>query len=567
MKLSRFRPALIAFLCGAGFLHADVVVLKDGKRLEGEITSESPASVHIRYKVTAKIWDNREVPRAEIAEVIKQKPEEVEIIELRKELPTRDLMTAEKYEKLIQDRLRPFVNRYAGTKEAKEVEEMITKLQDEKEKVVAGGVKLEGKWLSPEEAKAQSYNIKAYEIYAAMLEKAAAKNYVGALKEFEKLSPPPSNSYGPQTSQGGYTLSVYYPKAVKEILEVLNSYQGQIDQMIKDYPALQKMREEGLTKLVEPDLGRTRAAIAKEREQWKTTYDAESQSSRWAVPYKYDLPSLQAAASNITTEKARLSAIDTEKIAKINGVIRSIMAVMPQASKDPAALRSMADGIGEGEALLGGLDQQTAQYYNSVFQTYRQYYMAYHQQLSARVSQAAAPAGAGALGGSAAIGGTSAPGEDARVAAALAAANTVTQPQAAAPAQPGAMAPAQPGAVPPAQPGAVPQQPMPAGTVPAAAGYPAAQPQAQPQPGAAPAAGYPAAQPGAVPPPGYAAQPQAQAQAPYAQPVQQPMAAPAPAAAPEPEGMSTTTMLLIGVGVVVLVLVVALSMGKKKKAA
>lgn len=562
MKLSRFRPALIAFLCGAGFLHADVVVLKDGKRLEGTITAENPTSVHMRYKATAKIWDDKEIPRSDIAEIIKQKPEEVELIELRKELPTRDLMTAEKYESLIQDRVRPFVNRYPGTKEAKEAEDMIAALQAEKEKVVAGGIKVEGKWLTPDEAKAQSYNLKAYEIYAALREKAAAKDYAGALKEFDKMAPPQLNTYGVQNAPQGYTLSIYYPKAVDEVRAVLNSYQGQVDQMIKDQPALQKMRDEGLTKLVEPDLSRTKKAIDKEKEQWQATYTAERKVSRWFTPYKYDLPSLQALATTITSEKARLQTIDTASLSKINAVIGNIMAALPNAGKDPAALQAMGTGIGEGEALLGTLNPQNANYYNSVFQTYRQYYMAYHQQLASRSSQPAASAGSG-LAGSSAIGGTNAPAEDARVAAALAAAGGVMQPQQpAAPAQPG-VAPAQ-GAV-PAQPGAA--QPAPGAM---------AQPAAQQQPGAAPAQapvqpGYPA-QPGAAVAPATGAVPQAQPgypaqqqpQAPYAQPVQ-PMAA--PVVAPEPEGMSTTTMLLIGVGVVVLVLVIAMSGGKKKKAA
>ena len=94
MKLSHLRPALFALISSAGFLQADIVTLKDGKSLEGNILSETPTAVRMRYKLTPKIWDEKDIPRTDIAEIVKQKPEEVEVIELRKLLPTTDLMTA-----------------------------------------------------------------------------------------------------------------------------------------------------------------------------------------------------------------------------------------------------------------------------------------------------------------------------------------------------------------------------------------------------------------------------------------------------------------------------------------
>ncbi len=530
MKLSRFRPAFIALLCSAGFLHADIVVLKDGKRLEGTITDEKPDKIHMRYKLTAKIWDDKDIPRTDIIEIIKQKPEEVELIELKKELPTADLMTAEKYENLIQDRLRPFVNRYPGSPEAAEAEKMIAQLQEEKERVVAGGIKMEGKWLTPEEAKGQSYNIKAYEIYTAMHNKAVAKDYVGAMREFEKMSPSNQyNAYG-QQGQGGYTLSPYYPKAVEEVIAVLTNYEAQVEQMIKDQPTLVKNREEGLKKLIEPDLSRTKAAIEREKEQWKTTFDAERKTSKWNLPYKYDMQSLKALSTLIITEKTRLKNIDIAKITKLNEIVGRVMLAMPRAGKDAEALSAMRQAITEGTEAASGMDQQLQSQYNQVFQGYSQYYMAYFQQLSNQTAQAAAASSATAPGGSAAIGGTATPGMDDRVAAALAQAGGATAPVA------GATPGQQPGV------GVMPQQ----GGVPQAGGYPA-----QPQPGGVAPQGYPQQQ-----------------QAPYGQPAPGVVPAPAPAPSAEeeaPAGISTNTLILIGIGVVVLVLVVAMSGGKKKK--
>lgn len=544
MKLSRLHSVFLALVCSAGFVRADIVVLKDGKRLEGSITAENPQAIHMRYKLTPKIWDDKDIPRAEIAEIIKQKPEEVELIELKKLFPTADLMTAEKYEQLIQDRLRPFVNRYPGTKEAAAAEKLIEEAQAEKEKVVAGGIKMESKWLGADAAKAAQYNVKAYGLRAAMLEKEAAKDYPGALKEFGQLSSPVGMA------------STYYPKAIGEALGILTKLEAQVEQMIKDQPTLERMREEGIKKLIEPDLSRMKGAIEREKEQWKTTYDLERKNSQWFTPYKYDLASLKALSQTIAAEKTRLKGIDLPTITKINESIAQIMATEAAAMKDAEALKKMGEAILAGEAAAAGTDMNTQQFYSAIFQGYRQRYAYAQEQIAAQPQPGAAAAAApGAVGGSTAVSGSgAAPGMDARVAAALAAAAGGTAAAAPAPGAGTPVAPA-PGAVQPAPNPAVAPAP---GMAVAPAGVPA-----QPvpvQPGMTP--------PGAVPQQGYAPQAQPQPGAYQQQPPYNTAPVPAQAAVPAPEedgGLSTNTLLLIGVGVVVIILVAAMSGGKKKK--
>lgn len=533
MKLSRLQSALFALVCSAGFLHADVVTLKDGKRLEGNILSETPQAIRMRYKLTPKIWDEKDILRTDIADggILKQKPEEVEFIELKTLLPTVDLMSAEKYEQLIQDRLRPFVNRYPGTKEAGEVEKMLVEVQEEKEKVVAGGIKMEGRWLTPDQAKADSLNIKAYGLRAAMQEKVQEKDFNAALKEFDKLSDP----------RGGYVASIYYPKAVEDALAILTKYEAQIEQMIKDQPTLQKSRDESVKKLIEPDLSRMKSAIEREKELWKTTYELERKASKWFTPNKYDLPSLKALASNIITEKTRLMGIDTAAIGKVNEAIARLMRADSKAGQDADELKKMGEAILEGETAAAGVDPGSMQFYQSVFQAYRQRYAYAQQQLAALAAQQAAGAAVSPgvpASGTSAIAGTAAPGMDARVAAALAAAAGGT-----------------PAVDPAAAPGAVPVQGAPVvapGTMPAVAAPPGTvSPPGMVPPGTTPPTGMVA--PGATPPP----------PASYYPPPQVDPAVAMPSA--EEEGMDTNTLLLIGMGVVLLVLLLTVVMGKKKK--
>ncbi len=533
MKLSRLLLAIV--LASSSALRADVVTLKDGKKLEGTILEESPAGVKMKYKVTPKIWDEKVIPMADIAPggILKEKPEEIEIKELTKLVPTADLMTAEKYEQLIQDRLRPFVNRYPGTPQAAEIQKMIDALQLEKEKVVAGGIKLEGRWLEPQEAKAEKYNIDAYQIRQAMNEKAAAGDYSDALREFDKLS-----------ANGAFHFaSVYYPKAVEEALAHLTNYDAIITRMTKDQPVLQKMREDNLKRLIEPDLSRSKAAIEKDVETAKIKYEIERKETKWVTPYKYDLKRLKDIGREISLAKANLEKIDIAAISKINDQVAV------------ATRFYYADKVKEGWAALGEVAKlaQSRPEYSTLIQTYQAGFNRKYAELSSK----AAAQNAASLTGSAAVAGTNVPGTDDAVARALAMASGK-------PAAPGAAAPAVPGAVNPA-----------VGTAPAP-GVPV--PGVMPAPGVVPPGVTQAVPPNQVPGavPNQYAQPRPVAPVPNGYPQQAPVAGAVPGAvynnqyapaAPPPEepAISMNTILMVAGGAVLLVLIIAMVAGKKKK--
>ena len=358
------------------------------------------------------------------------------------------------------------------------------------------------------------------------MEKADAKDYSGALKEFDKLADPRS----------GNPASIYYPKSVETILAVLISYEKQIEQMIRDQPTLQKMRDESVKKLIEPDLTRMNDAIKREKENWKTTFEQERKTTKWYTPYKYDLDSLKTLLKSITEEKDKLKELDLAVMTKVNESIARLLRADAKAGKDKAELAKMGEAIVEGETAAANADATSKEFYRAVFTSYRERYAYWSQAVTAEPGQPQA-AVAGAVGGSSAVAGSATPGMDDKVAAALAAAAAGTTTPAAA-----------------------------STPTPAAGGIPAPVP-GVPAPSAVPGAAAPGTMPAVQP--GYPAQPGvvAPGAAPGAYPQQpdysQPPAAPVPA--PEEEGMSTMTMVFIGIGVVVVVVLLTLLGGGKKK--
>lgn len=398
MKPSRSRIALLALLCGTSLLHADILILKNGDKHEGTILNESPTAIRMKYRLTPKIWDEKDFPRTDIQEVIKQTPQEVELIALKKLLPTQDLLPADKYEQLIQDRFRPFVNKYPGTPEAKEAETIIDTLQEEKKKVSNGQVKMQGRWLSVEETKGEQYNIEAYILHEEMKDKMAKNEWIEALRVFDQFSKRGAN----------YTASTYYPEVVTDALESMDKLDAALSKMAVEQPILLKQREEGLKKLGDDDRIRTRAAIDKEKITWRAQAEALKRNGvRWIEPYKYDKVSISAAQKLLSTERARIELINLDDMKVRN-----------------EAFVTVYRKIGEGDYAGGAAAYGRIQSFGSVNE-YKDIVADLKNKLLALYSDLVRKNGAGqsATSGSSAIGGTASAGVDDRVARILAEAN------------------------------------------------------------------------------------------------------------------------------------------------
>ncbi|MDB6138076.1 MAG: hypothetical protein JWO94_1148 [Verrucomicrobiaceae bacterium] len=304
--------SFLALLTLPSALHADVVVMKDGKKYEeAKIISETPETVTFSYVMLKKFPDTRTEPKANIAQIIKQKPEETEVLPLLKMVPTPDLLTADKYESMVQDTLRPFVTKYPGTPQAKQVEDIIKTLQEEKEKVVGGSLKVEGEWVSAESVKRDVHSIDAFRVRRDMRDLAAAGKYRDALNEWQKMS----------DLDEGYTDTVQYVKAIPEVLSILDAYKKQLDTLIAAQPELDKRRKDSIAKMIDSDpvKARTQSAITSEVQAFKSEQDVEKKShARWLVIYKYDLKSLQDAVKTVIDESSKLRALDIAKLTAQN---------------------------------------------------------------------------------------------------------------------------------------------------------------------------------------------------------------------------------------------------------
>jgi hypothetical protein len=352
-SLRYFLASSALLLAGSHLATADIIIMKDGKKYEkATVKTETPEMVTFEYFVAGKIKDTRTEAKASVLQVIREKPETLEMIELRKLLPTADLMTADKYEQLITDTMRPFASKYPGTPEAAETEKMIKTLQEEKEKVVSGQLKMEGQWLSADTVKRDTHSIDAYKVRSEVNRLAAEGKYREALIVWDKL----------KDGEDGFTDTLHYVAAIPEVQAILAKYKDELTLMLREQPIIQKRRDDNMKGLVEPDLSRTTKAIEAEKSAFKSQYDIEKKTRiAWTSVYKFDKKSIEEALKDIIDEQAKLTVIDTTKLKAQNEALTAVYRYVADKNLEQAELamaRAMEASTHESSKAITSLKQK-----------------------------------------------------------------------------------------------------------------------------------------------------------------------------------------------------------------
>ena len=178
---------LLALAALAPTTWSDTVKLKSGEVLEGEIVAEAPDSVVIRVAVSASISEEKTIPRTDILSI--EKPTEAEIAyeKLAKLELGKNSLQLEVYDRVLDQHLKPYLAKYPDSPFKVEVENKISLFEEERDKVAEGALKIDGQWLAKELVEAERYQIEARLALRTMRERAAQRDFVGALNKFDAL--------------------------------------------------------------------------------------------------------------------------------------------------------------------------------------------------------------------------------------------------------------------------------------------------------------------------------------------------------------------------------------------
>ena len=224
-------PLLLSLLGLSAFLaHADRVHFNDGRPpKEGKVVLDTPSVVELKWEKRPGIFQTDRFLKTNIERVEIDTKEDIQFRNMGQMLPTPDRLTPEDYQRRIV-KCKAFLDLFPAGAHAPKVQLILKTLEEEYEKSVAGGLKLENKWIAPYERKRDGYAIDAGLAYADMLAAKESSNLTMALRYFE-------------TIQSEFAGSTHYPKASALAIETMKTYQPILQRRIAQVQFKRQDRE------------------------------------------------------------------------------------------------------------------------------------------------------------------------------------------------------------------------------------------------------------------------------------------------------------------------------------
>jgi hypothetical protein len=186
MKTRHLTTACL-FLALSATVDADTFQLKDGTSLEGRVIREDSTSYFLEVQVTKSIKDERTIAKADVRSIEREQPDLKAFEAIQPLLPTPDLLTADEYSQRIRA-VEKFLADHRGSSRSKVAKEMLAKLKSEANEILAGGIKMNGRIVTPADYRANAYEIDARVQEAKIRAMIKEGNYLQALRAFNDMS-------------------------------------------------------------------------------------------------------------------------------------------------------------------------------------------------------------------------------------------------------------------------------------------------------------------------------------------------------------------------------------------
>lgn len=295
--LAATLPGFIALTLPA---MADTFFLKDGTTLEGKVLSEDATNYHVEVKVTKSIKDERNIPKADVTRIEKEQLDLTAFEQLSKLLPAPDLLTVEEYGSRIRS-VEKFLSEHRGSSKSKEARAMLATLKTEANEVLAGGIKMGGKIISPAEYRANAYELdsRIQEVKIRAMVKDA--RYFQALRTFSDFS-------------RDFRNTASHAELLPLINRVISSYLEEVQQSLASYDARVKEREVGLKRMPGADRVATENAIREELAASEARFKAEKDAKvGWVTIDPFFKPTMEETIAFGKQETTRLASLSSAK--------------------------------------------------------------------------------------------------------------------------------------------------------------------------------------------------------------------------------------------------------------
>lgn len=282
--------SVLLFSAGA---RADVITLKNGEKLVGNIISDDEEQLVVEVNVTASIRDEKIIPRAEVQRIELESEDSRAFRKIQDLVPTPELLSKESYEARIE-MLEGFLKNYTDSSKAGDVKQMIDILEEELMVIAQGGIKFGEGMIAPEEYAANAYGNDTRIAEKRIKEAVARMDLLVALR----LSDRYEETFG--ESEG-------LPVIAALMRQVLRAYRANLSESLESFESRLLKRETGLERMTPEDRVGTELAILEENESIAKRFATEKAARvKWVTPDAFHKESIDEALRQIASEIIRL---------------------------------------------------------------------------------------------------------------------------------------------------------------------------------------------------------------------------------------------------------------------
>jgi hypothetical protein len=290
-------------------LRADVITLKDGREIKGEILNETPDSVLIEYYVTPTIKDQKLYSRDEIAHLVAITADEKAFLAIGNLTTPDNVLDTAFYDQLIDKKIPEFLGRYRYSKHLTELRERLQSLDAERSRVRLGDRRINGVWITAAQITADPYQSGAKIKFIGMKELAAINDCLSSLQSYELL-------------EKEFPGAEVMPDAIALAQTQIDQLQDKLSLAKSNFEIIDKRRQGAL--LVAPADQAREIKNALQNEKLVATNamaTATADGSKFFPIFQNSKESMDALQTLITAEKTRLTAL--QKIPMTEGIATS----------------------------------------------------------------------------------------------------------------------------------------------------------------------------------------------------------------------------------------------------
>jgi len=288
---------LLIVVFAAVTLRADLITLKDGREIKGEILSETPDSVLIEYYVTPTIKDQKVYSRDEIAQIAAIPADEKAFLAIGNLTTPDTVLDTAFYDQLIDKKIPEFLGNYRYSKHIAELREDLHTLKEERSRVRCGDRRINGVWITAAQIAADPYQSGAKIKFSEMKELATTNDCVSSLQSYELL-------------EKEFPGAEVMPDAIALAQTQIDQLQDKLAIAKANFEIIDKRRQKTITLAPADQAREIKDALQNEKlEAANALATATADGSKFFPIFQNSKESMDALQKLITDEKTRLTAL------------------------------------------------------------------------------------------------------------------------------------------------------------------------------------------------------------------------------------------------------------------